>query len=112
MNIVLPLPEKVSTNQIYAGVHWSRRNALADLYHMSLIEHKRLKVKSYPVKITYIFKFRGRLLDPDNCSYMAKLLKDGLRKWGIIKDDTSEYVKSVTLISEKGKRDEVEIVID
>lgn len=112
MNIKIPIPEKVSTNEIYAGAHWRKRNVLAELYHMSLIEHRMLKVTEYPVHITYIFSFKGNLLDCDNCGYMAKLLKDGLRKWQIIIDDTPKYVHSVTLRSQKGARDEVEIIIE
>lgn len=112
MNIKIPLPEKVSTNEIYAGVHWRKRQKLADLYHHSLIEYRLLHhTQKYPVDITYIFRFKGRLLDCDNCSYMAKLLKDGLRKWKIIEDDSPEFVQSVTLISQKGKKDEVEIIV-
>jgi len=111
MNIKMPIPEKVSTNDIYAGVHWRKRKNLADLYHMSLFNYKNKQVKDYPVDISYIFSFKGRTLDCDNCSYMAKLLKDGLRKWKIITDDSPEFVQSVTLMSQKGKRDEVEIVI-
>lgn len=111
INIKIPLPEKVSTNQIYSGVHWSKRNKLASMYHMSLIEHRMLRAKDYPVDITYIFSFKGKLLDADNCGYMAKLLKDGLRGYGIIEDDNPKFVASVTLISQKGKKDEVEIVI-
>lgn len=111
INIKMPLPEKVSTNDIYAGVHWSKRKLLANTYHLSLIEHRSFKVKDYPVDITYIFSFKGKLLDCDNCSYMAKLLKDGLRAWEIIEDDSPQFVQSVTLISQKGKKDEVEIII-
>lgn len=111
MRIHIPLPEKVSTNAIYAGLHWSKRKKLADLYHASLIEYRNKPINKYPVDVTYIFRFKGRLLDCDNCSYMAKLLKDGLRHWKIIEDDTPEFVQSVTLLSQKGSKDEVEILI-
>lgn len=111
MNIKIPLPEKVSANAIYAGQHWRKRQKLAELYHASLIEFRNKRVVGYPVDITYIFRFKGKLLDASNCSYSAKLLEDGLRKWKIIEDDTPEFVQSVTLMSLKGKSDEVEIVI-
>ncbi len=111
MNIKIPIPQKVSTNEIYAGVHWRKRQQLAELYHMSLIEYRNKKIFDYPVDVTYIFSFKGKLLDCDNCSYMSKLLKDGLRKWNIIEDDNPSFVQSVTLISQKGKKDEVEIVL-
>lgn len=112
MNIKILLPQKVSTNDIYAGTHWKKRQALADLFHGSLIEHRLLRVTEYPVDISYIFNFKGKLLDCDNCAYMAKLLKDGMRHWKIIEDDDPRFVQSVTLYSQKGKRDEVEIIIN
>lgn len=111
ITIKIPIPEKVSTNNIYAGSHWTKRKRLADLYHESLIEHRKIRVKEYPVSISYIFTFKSKPLDCDNCGYMGKLLKDGLRKWKVIEDDSPEYVQSCTFISRKGDTDQVEIVI-
>ncbi len=111
LSITIPIPEKVSTNEIYQGTHWSKRKKIADLYHQSLIEHRLRRVKEYPVDITYIFSFEGKLLDADNTSYMAKMLKDSLRKWKIIEDDSPLFVSSVTLVSKKGLKDEVQIII-
>lgn len=111
ISITIPIPQKVSTNDIYAGMHWSKRKKLADLYHRSLIEYRNSPKVQYPVEISYVFSFKGRLLDCDNCSYMAKLLKDGLRHWQIITDDSPQYVSSVTLVSQKGKKEEVQIII-
>lgn len=111
MNIKIPLPQKVSTNEIYSGMHWTKRKKLADLYHQSLIEYRNERVINYPIDVTYVFKFKGRVLDCSNCSYMQKLLEDGFRHWKIIEDDTTRYIQSITLYSQKGKRDEVEIIL-
>lgn len=111
MNIRIPLPENVSTNAIYSGLHWSKRKKLADLYHWSLAQFKNQAVKEYPVDINYIFTFKGKPLDTTNCTYMAKMLEDGLVKNGVIGNDSPEYVAFTGIYSQKGDRDEVEIII-
>lgn len=111
LTIKIPLPEKVSTNQIYAGKHWAVRKKLADLYHESLIEYRNKRITDYPAEITFIFTYKNKPLDCLNTSYSAKLLEDGLRKWEIIEDDNPDFISSVTLISKKGTIDEVEIII-
>lgn len=111
MNIVVPLPKKVSTNEMYSGMHWAKRKKLADLYHMSLIEHRNTRITDIPVDICFVFRFKGRLLDCDNCMIMGKLLVDSMRQWKILADDSPDYVQSITVYSMKGKRDEVEISI-
>lgn len=111
MNISIPLPEKVSTNQIYAGMHWAKRKKLADLYHQSLIEHRNKTVKEYPVEITYIFNFKSKPLDTTNCTFMVKMLEDGLIAHGILKDDNPDHVSFTGIYSQKGSKDEVTINI-
>jgi hypothetical protein len=111
MKLKIPLPQKVSTNKIYAGTHWAKRKSLADLYHECLIEYKGQTIKDTPVEITYIFNFKGKPLDTTNCTYMAKLLEDGLVKQGILEDDSPEFVAGTHIYSQKGKVDEVEILI-
>jgi hypothetical protein len=111
MNIQFPLPEKVSTNKIYAGQHWTKRKKLADLYHNSLLPFRKLKAKDYPVNINYIFTFKSKPLDTTNCSYMVKLIEDGLVKNEILIDDSPEYVSFTGIYSQKGEEDLVEIII-
>ena len=111
MNIQFQLPEKVSTNKIYAGQHWTKRKKLADLYHNSLLPFRKLRAKDYPVNINYIFTFKSKPLDTTNCTYMAKLLEDGLVKNEIIVDDDPEHVSFTGIYSQKGEEDLVEIII-
>lgn len=98
-------------NQIYAGMHWKTRQKIGELFHQGLIEYRKERVTDYPVDIAFIFSFKGRLLDCDNCVGMAKMLTDGLRYWKIIADDSPKNIQSLTLMSKKGKKDEVEIII-
>ena len=113
ITIKLPLPEKISSNSIYAGLHWAKRKKLADLYHYSLLEFKnKYEIEEYPVCINFVFRFKGRLLDVDNCFFMSKLLIDGLRGIKLIKDDTPKYINEISITVEKGKIDEVEMYIN
>ena len=107
------LPEKVSTNAIYAGIHWGKKKKLADLYHDYMIQFRKTKVPDelYPVEIAYVFEFKSKPLDTTNCTYMAKLMEDGLVKHGILKGDSPEYVQGTHIYSSKGKRDKVLLMI-
>lgn len=108
----IKLPEKISTDKIYAGVHWAVRKKWADMYHPLLLPYRnKVVVKKYPVSVSYIFKFKGRLLDSSNCSFMAKLLEDSMVKNKIIEDDSPDFVEETSYISQKGEIDEVEIII-
>lgn len=110
MKITLPIPWKVSTNQIYAGSHWTTRTRHKDIYHRALFPFRKKRVKSYPVKITFTFCFKKNPLDATNCSYMAKMLEDGMKMNGILKDDSPKEVKAIEILVKKGN-DEVEISI-
>lgn len=83
-----------STNQIYAGVHWRKRQKQADAGHAA-VQGIKLAPYQKPVRLTFIpiIGKGGRARDCSNYSYTAKLIEDGLVKAGILKDDTSEYVK-------------------
>jgi hypothetical protein len=107
--IVLDIPEKVSANAFYAGMHWSKRKKLADLYHAALIEHRAKRFKT-PAHLTFTFTFKGRPLDASNTFAMAKMLEDGLVRWGILPDDNPDCVASIKVQSQKGGKDTVSIL--
>jgi hypothetical protein len=111
MKIKIPLPEKISSNKMYAGVHWATRKKWVDTYHTSLIEYRNFRIENYPVDITYIFTFKSIPLDTLNCSMMAKMLEDGMRKWGILQDDSPKFVQFSGIYSKKGTEDSIEIII-
>lgn len=105
------LPQKISTNAIYAGVHWAVRDKHKDLYLWAFLE---VASKIKPVNacdLEFQFEFKSKPLDVDNCSYMVKLCIDCLRHYKKIKDDTPQYVKSLKISSTKGKEDKVTIIV-
>ena len=102
---------KVSTNTIYAGVHWGKRKKYKDDY-LLLVKGLRLKTRfKNPVVITFDFYFKSKPLDCSNNSFMGKMIEDALVKCGIIKDDTYENVTAVTYRTHKAKRDYVKIEV-
>ena len=100
----------VSNNKFYSGMHWVVRKKLADAWHEEIFyECKRQKIPKFSFVHITIKSISKRVLDADNIC--AKLCIDGLVLAEIIKDDSPEYVKSVTLVSEKGKEEQTIIII-
>ena len=111
MKIQLDIPERISTNKIYSGVHWAVRARLANLYHSLLIGQPKY-TGEYPIQITYRFTWRTRPYDTTNCSFLVKMLEDGLVGNGVITADDTWTVHRTIIESKKGDKDFVEIEIE
>ena len=112
MLITIPIIHKVSTNKIYSNtLHWSQRKQIAQDYHMLVLaECRKHKIElPVPAHLQFVFYFKGKLLDVSNCSFMAKMLEDGLVHAGVLQDDTQKYVNKITLEVEKAKEDYITI---
>lgn len=88
-----------STNQIYAGVHWRKRQTQAELGHAAVADIALAPYKR-PVCLTFIplIGKGGRARDCSNYSYTAKLIEDGLVKAGILQDDSPAHVKGFEIV--------------
>lgn len=116
IDFTIPIPEKISLNRLYSGIHWGKRTQLKDLYH-DYIKYQRLPPQDlvYPLKITYTFTWKKFALDSSNCAYMVKMLEDGLVLSGVIKGDEPKYVQRsviVSLLDKTSKEDSVRIQIE
>lgn len=112
MNFTIPIPDKVSLNRIYAGVHFRTRSAHKEQYHLAVLAGKPKPYKgTFPVHCHYHFRLHGTRLDISNHAYMLKMVEDGLVAVGIIPGDEPKYVASITITSEKDQADEVDITI-
>lgn len=85
---------KISTNKIYAGVHWTTRKEIADSCHSIAAGFCRPVEQAgpYPVEISYRFTFYGRGLDTTNCAFLVKCFEDALRAIGVLEEDDPAHV--------------------
>lgn len=107
----ITIPEKVSMNKIYAGMHWRVRQALAILYHNEFLDIKKLKVTQYPVVIYYDWYFTGTALDTLNCAFMCKMIEDGMVHAKILDDDATKFVRRSIIDSQKSDKYQHDTVV-
>jgi hypothetical protein len=95
-----------STNQMYAGQHWSARtrhknNALKAVFEALVEQGAHLVRFVEPVAIVVEPKLgKGkRAFDVSNYSYTYKLIEDALVKRKILADDSPEFVREVKYVS-------------
>jgi len=101
------LPLKISTNQIYSGVHWTVRNNHKNIYRNNLVYlFKMIPPPKVPFILNIDFYFKKNVLDCSNCSYLAKLLEDCLIHAGLIADDNPKVIKKICLSSNKTKEED------
>lgn len=111
-SVTIPLPYKLSTNDIYAGIHWSVRAKYKDMMRWTLIT-SIAKIK--PVEqcvLKFAFFFKNKPLDCSNCTFMAKMIEDCLVEHKILKDDSPKYVTGIYITSKKGKENEVILTLE
>jgi hypothetical protein len=91
-----------STNAIYAGLHWAKRKkAKDDALKATMATVRSEGVTAAGSRVDLIFTpqvGKGvRKRDTSNNSMTAKLIEDALVKAGVLKDDTEQYVRNVTM---------------
>lgn len=105
------MPEKVSTNESYAGQHWTARRRHKNLFrfccHNEILSKLPEKPTTFPVDLDFVFYFTAKPLDTSNCSYMLKIIEDCLVKQKFIPDDGIKYVRKISFESRKGERDKI-----
>lgn len=83
-------------NAIYAGKHWSKRQADSQFWHNTVhaaLMEQRIPRRMYekPVAITFYWNDR---MDCTNHAYIGKMIEDALKGW-IIQDDDRRFVKEI-----------------
>lgn len=116
MKLTIPIPEKISLNKIYSGIHYRTRSRHKDAYRLAvMVSQPKPYSGPFPVECHYHFRLNGSRLDVSNHAYMTKMIEDGLVACGVLPDDDQKYVASITTTAEyvpKGKgQNEVEVTI-
>lgn len=112
MKFTVPIPEKISLNKIYSGIHFRTRSKHKEAYQYAVIVSKPKPYTGYfPVNVSYHFRLHGKALDISNYAYMLKMVEDALVACGVFPDDTPKYVASITVTAEKDQADEVDVTI-
>ena len=98
---------KVSSNKIYAGMHWRNRAKMKENYKL-LLYNDLIKIKPIKHKVNLDFKFywKGKALDSSNCSYMAKMIEDCLVERKILSNDSIKEVGEISMESLKAGKNE------
>jgi len=99
---------KISLNQFYSGIHWSKRVKAKEAYqYLVKAQYKHKFSKDNQYAVSFNFGFEKYPLDADNVGAMAKLLIDCL-----FEDDKYDIIRSVTYSSNKHTKDEVLIIVE
>jgi len=112
VKFTIPIPEKVSLNKIYAGIHFRQRQGHKEEYHMAVICAPTTKPwpGPFPVAMHYHFRLQGSRLDISNHAYMLKMVEDGLVTAGVLPGDEPKYVADIRITAEKIGKDEFDTV--
>lgn len=103
--VVIDLPYKVSTNKIYStNCHWTVRAKYKDMMRWALITSISKLKPITKGNLIFDFNFKNKPLDCSNCSFMAKMIEDVLVEHNILEDDSPKYIKKITIISQKAKK--------
>lgn len=98
---------KLSLNKWYAGVHWSKRKQIKDIYKLIIkSQFKAVFSKLNKYRVDYTFCFKSRPLDASNCVAMVKLVEDV-----IFEDDNPKVITEITIKSRKATKEELTIKV-
>ncbi len=87
----------ISMNKFYAGMHWTKRKKIKDMYHFIIKSVTNVRI-DFPCDVEYTFWFSKQPLDCTNTSAMIKMIEDCL-----FVDDSYKMVRSIKTTVEKRK---------
>lgn len=106
----------ISLNQLY-NKHWTKRGQAKQVLwwqvKAAIVKYKIPKqALTKPATLDFIFHVL-RPIDCDNCAGTCKMIIDFLREWGILKNDSPQYVKKISIqVETKQGREYVEVEIN
>lgn len=108
VEIILEDLPKHSLNEIYAGKHWTKRNAIKNAYKLIIKSQYKHTFKSDSIyNVSYEFNFKSKPLDTSNTVYMLKMIEDI-----IFEDDTYKIIPELSIKSIKSDKDFIRITVN
>jgi hypothetical protein len=99
-----------SYNDFYAGMHYTKRVKLKNMWRLLVLESLPLEYEMFavPVDIWVYAEYKNNPCDSDNLA--DKLIIDGL-KGKVLKDDNNKWVQWTCTMGRAGERDYVTVEI-
>lgn len=107
ISLYIPTTQAPRMNALYSGINHHKRAKLAQEWHTIVCaivyqEYPDLPAPFFSQPVMIAIEIRAaRPCDPDNVSFAAKLLIDGLTHAGVLIDDSWKHVAEVRLRSGK-----------
>ena len=104
----------ISWNQAHSGVHWAVRMKVDDKMKWDVKAGLlKFRINKTPLEVPIKISFEvyvGRPIDCDNVC--LKFYIDGLRDWGLLKNDDPQFVSEIAVkVITKSKKEFVKITI-
>lgn len=112
--IKFTIPGKaISWNIYFAGTHWTQRKKKSDARKWEVkaaLLKARIPRKALDKSVGIEFDcYMIRQIDADNI--MVKEIIDGIRDWGLLKNDSPKFVKYIKINVYKGKPERIEVCL-
>jgi len=88
-------------NNIWAGVHWSKRKKIADEGHTACLVARNIPKFTGAVHLEFQPMTKTRRLDCTNYAVSIKCIEDALVRMGVIRQDGPDDVLSITIHAAK-----------
>jgi len=95
------LPGRISLNQYYSGMHWTKRARITKeweefIYFLAKEQNAKF-ITNYPISVAYEFHLKKQPPDCSNCVGMIKLIEDALK--GVVwADDDPKHINKLSII--------------
>lgn len=76
-----------------------------------MTQFRGIRITKFPVIVSYTFIWKSKPLDASNCTYMVKLLEDGLVKSKVIPNDDVSIVSEIQIRSSQDKSIPADLVV-
>lgn len=99
----------LTTNKVWAGLHWAERKRYKDEVRQSVIASPLMDLVKFSQPVDIWFKPMSgkgqRLFDTSNYSVMVKVIEDIMVEEGLFIDDSQKYVRAIKMLPAERSHD-------